>query len=152
MNTSISDDFNQALVAQGVHYLALENKLRDEIAPDPQKAAQALAHLAKAEPIGQLMTTVLLGWVGKDKSDFIEALDYLDTIGPKVRRSAIGFPPPSGVANHALLRFAMGARRPEWRHDALEAVKEIGDPKPGRQVGLQRPRRKRPGNEFFHLD
>jgi hypothetical protein len=131
MQTTFSDDFNQALAAQGVQYLALENKLRDEIVPDPQKAAQELAHLANNEPIAQLMATVLLGWVGKDKSDFFEALDYLEKIGPKMSRSAIGYPPPLGVADRlaALFRDRVAellalrlVKQEDWPHWRIEGV------------------------------
>ena len=198
MQTTLSDDFNQALVAQGVQYLALESKLRDEIAPDPQKAAQSLANLVKAEPIAQLMATVLLGWVGQDKGDSIEALDYLDKIGPKLKRSAVGHPRPAGVAGRladsysdrvanllalrlvkqedwphwrvegvlqylqeckkatttsALLRFAMEAKDEEWRRDAIETVKSIGDPDLAAKLTFEKARQRtlgKPIPDEFH--
>ena len=131
MQMSFSSDFNQALVAQGVQYLALEDKLRDEIAPDPAKAAQELAHVAKAEPIADLMATVLLGWVGKDKGDFVQALDYLEKIGPKLKRSAVGYPPPLGVAGRLadtysdrvadLLALRL-VKQEDWPHWRVEGV------------------------------
>jgi hypothetical protein len=172
MQASFEDLFDEALVAQGTIYLSCEQKLRDLIRANQQNLAEAKKHLADAEPIAALLASVLLDWNKKSATEFSVALDYLDRVGPKVRRTAIGYPPPLGIADYlkshfadrvaqllalrltkqddwppwrisgivfylgscrmpattaALLRFAMEARLPQWRADAVEAIKEIGD-------------------------
>jgi hypothetical protein len=121
----MNQDFDLAVESSGQPYLSLELDLRRDAQVDSSQA-ERLRRLAAshADRVARLLAQVVLDWASPKGMDFKAALDYLDYIPNRFKRTVIGYPPPSGV--EAYLTEHFGDRVAEFL--ALRLVKETGWP------------------------
>ncbi len=124
----MTSNLDLALAASGQRYLNLELDLRHEERGEPARS-QAFRDAATShtDPIGRLLAQVVLDWGGSRTEDYKAALAFLDYIPLRFKRTALGFPRPSGVewyltehfANRVVellaLRLVQDAGWPNWK-------------------------------------
>jgi hypothetical protein len=112
MTTSIE----QALSATGPAYEAAEEQLIRAV-------GQLGAATSVADPVAGLALAAVLSWQGPRAATRTAALQYLENIERRLAGTAVGSPPPVGVANDLTLRFGDGvsdlmavrlAKSPHW--------------------------------------
>jgi hypothetical protein len=119
----MNQDFDLAVESSGQPYLNFELDLRRDAQVDPSQA-ERLRKLAAShrDRVARLLAQVVLDWASPKGTDFKAALDYLDYIPNRFKRTAIGYPPPIGVEAHLTEQF--GDRVAELL--ALRLVKQAG--------------------------
>ena len=87
----MNEQFDLALESSGQTYLNLELDLRRDAQADAAQS-ERLHRLAAShsDPMARLLAYVVLGWVSPKERDFKAALDYLEYVPNRFKRTAIG--------------------------------------------------------------
>jgi hypothetical protein len=119
-------NFDLALGRSGQEYLNLELELRRSSQANEAERA-ALGQIAASHPdaVARLLARVVLDWAGPKQTDFKAALDYLDDVPIRLKKTALGFPSPTGTEGY--LTFHFGDRVAELL--ALRLIKSAGWPR-----------------------
>jgi hypothetical protein len=91
----MDDKFQEALDASGADYVAAEQALRDA---GPTLRPVLEQRRKQPDATAQLLAAVLDQALAGDRETHERALEYLDTVGPRLAHTPVGQPPPSGVA------------------------------------------------------